>query len=78
MIFKLSSDIISMPINLDLVSDFGDFVPPIRQVLLQSFLRFFEQGQGILPEIRRKHAQRLMLPPNLKRTINFRISMYNP
>ena len=30
--FKLSADIKFMPINLDLVPDFDDFLPPIRQV----------------------------------------------
>ena len=32
MFFKLSADIKFMPINLDLFPEFGDFVPPIRQV----------------------------------------------
>ena len=32
MFFKLSADIKFMPINQDLVPEFGDFVPPIRQV----------------------------------------------
>ena len=68
MFFKLSADIKFMPINLDLVPDCDDFVPPIRQVLYNAFLRFFEE---IWPGIRRKHAQRFLLPPNLKRTINF-------
>ena len=39
MFFKLSADIQFMPIiNLDLVPDFGDFAPPIRQVSVQGFL----------------------------------------
>ena len=33
MFFKLSADIKVIPINLDLVPDFGDFVPPIRASL---------------------------------------------
>ena len=66
MFFKLSVDMKFTPIKLDLVTYFGDFVPPIRQVL-----QFFEQGKRFWGEIRRTHAQRYMLPPNSKRTINF-------
>ena len=73
MFFKISADIKFMPINLDLVPDFGDFVPPILQVSVQGFLALF-RGRSRNPariEIRRKHAQGFMLLPNLKRAINF-------
>ena len=71
MFFKLSADIKFMPINLDFGPDLGILCRRSGKSQYKAFLRFFEQGQGIRPEIRRKHAQRFMLPPNLKKAINF-------
>ena len=50
MFFKLSADAKFMPINLDLEPNFGDFVPPIRQVSVQGFLAIF-RDISLLPQV---------------------------
>ena len=69
--FKISADIKFMPINLDLVPDFGDFVLPIRQVSVQGFVAIFREKSKNLARNSYKICSKVHVTTEFENNNNF-------